>query len=356
MKRSRMQRRFLLAILFFILLLANICAQPKFPGATWEKAAKPEDIGFSSAKLSAARQFTNSIKTAAVVIVVNGMILDEWGEVEKKFMTHSIRKSFLSAMYGKYVRSGLIDLDKSILELGIDDNPPLSEEEKSATIRDCLKARSGVYHPALYESKGMKTLKPQRHTVRAGTHWYYNNWDFNVLGTIFEKLVHKKIFVALKEDIADLIGMEQYRPEDGWYVTGDESRHAAYPFRITARDMARFGLLMLRKGNWNGKQIIDADWVKESTRYHSDASLYGTDGYGYMWWVARHHNKFPHLPGVELSEGSFSARGAGGHYILVIPVDDMVIVHRVNTDERGNSVSRENFGRLVKMILEAKES
>ena len=51
---------------------------------------------------------------------------------------------------------------------------------------------------------------------------------------------------------------------------GEDSIHPAYPFRVTARDLARFGLLMLHRGQWNGRRVIDADWVDESTRYHSD--------------------------------------------------------------------------------------
>jgi CubicO group peptidase (beta-lactamase class C family) len=122
---------------------------------------------------------------------------------------------------------------------------------------------------------------------------------------------------------------------------------------VTARDLARFGLLMLNRGVWNGRQIIDADWVDESTRYHSDATLYSADGYGYMWWVARRFNKHPHLPGVALPEDTFSAQGSGGHFVLIIPPSGLVIVHRVNTDIKDRSVSNAQFGRLVKLILDA---
>ena len=147
--------------------------------------------------------------------------------------------------------------------------------------------------------------------------------------------------------------MEHYEPSDGWYVTGEESIHPAYPFEVTARDLARFGLLMLRKGKWKDQQIIPADWVEESTRYHSDATLYKSDGYGYMWWVARNFNKYPHLPHVHIPEGSYSARGAGGHYVLIIPEYDMIIVHRVDTFIEDNSVSHDEFGKLTALILEA---
>jgi CubicO group peptidase (beta-lactamase class C family) len=354
MKTSKGAFRFFICFSILVLFVFSGYSQDKFPGVTWEKTDKPESLGYSSDKLELAKQYSDGIKTAAVVIVIDGIILKEWGDVEVKFMTHSVRKSFLSALYGNYVRKGIIDLDQTLKDLGIDDDPPLTDDEKRATIRDCLKARSGIYHTALYESAGMKALKPKRHTKKAGIHWYYNNWDFNVSGTIFEKLTGKKIFHALKEDIADPIQMESFEVKDGWYVTGDESHHPAYPFKITARDFARFGYLMLKKGNWNGKQIIPKDWVEESTCYHSDATLYGSDGYGYMWWVSRNYNKYPHLPNVNLPEGTYSARGAGGHYILIIPDFNMVIVHRVNTFERGNSVSGSEMGKLTQMILDAK--
>ena len=342
-------------IIFLFFTLSLFSQEAVFPGVHWSKITNSPGLKYDAEKLLEAKEYSESINSSAVVIIENGMIVDEWGEVDRKFRTHSIRKSFLSAMYGEEVLDDTIDLDKTMLEIDIDDVPPLSDIENQATIRDILKARSGIYHTALYESQGMKDRKPERHSQQPGTHWYYNNWDFNAAGTIFEKFSGKKIFEALATSIAEPIGMENFKAEDGEYVTGDESIHAAYPFIITARDLGRFGLLMLRNGNWNGKQIIAEGWVKESTSYYSDATLYGTDGYGYMWWVSNKHNKFSHLPNVELPEGSYSARGAGGHYVLIIPEYDMVLVHRVDTFIRGNSVSAEEFGTLVNLILEARK-
>jgi CubicO group peptidase (beta-lactamase class C family) len=344
-----------LSLMLFILFFTpnRVFPQNVFPGKTWEKVENPEGLGFSVEKLEEAKKFADQGKTAAVVIVVNGKILYEWGEVQRDFITHSSRKSFLSALYGKYVQNGTIDLDLTMKELGIDDITPLSEQEKMATVRDCLKARSGVYIDAAAESQGMRAVKPPRNSRAPGTYWLYNNWDFNVLGTIFEKLTGKTIFQGIMEDIAVPIQMENFGYDDDMTFKVKESRHAAYMFKISARDMARFGLLMLRNGNWNGKQIIPSDWIKESTAYYSDAFAYGGDGYGYMWWVVKNNNKLPHFPFVHLKEGAYSARGAYGQYILVIPEYDMVIVHRVNSFERGNSVSGSQFGMIVKKILMA---
>jgi CubicO group peptidase (beta-lactamase class C family) len=340
----------LMILLFQSLFL---CGQDVYPGKTWEKVKNPEELGYSTAGLDAARKFADEGTTAAVVIVVNGKILYEWGEVERAFITHSARKSFLSAMYGKYIDNGSIDLDMTMKELGIDDVIPLSAMEKMATVRDCLKARSGVYGDAAAESQGMRDVKPERNSHVPGTYWLYNNWDFNVLGTIFEKTTGKTVFQGILDDLAVPLQMEHLGNDDDMTFKVKESIHAAYMFKISARDMARFGLLMLRQGNWNGEQIVPADWVKETTSYCSDAFVYGGDGYGYMWWVVKNNNKLPHFPFVELKEGAYSARGAYGQYILVIPEYDMVIVHRVNSFERGNNVSGSQFGRIVKKILMA---
>jgi CubicO group peptidase (beta-lactamase class C family) len=134
--------------------------------------------------------------------------------------------------------------------------------------------------------------------------------------------------------------MEDFRVADGEYVTGPDSVHSAYPLRMTARDLARFGYLFLRQGKWRGKQIIPKTWVRESTTSYSSASRQGSkgDGFGYMWWVR---------------QDSYSARGAGGHYVVVIPRKDLVVVHRVNTDVPGNVVTSAQFGRLLDLILAA---
>jgi CubicO group peptidase (beta-lactamase class C family) len=142
----------------------------RYPGDHWERIPSPERLGYSSQKLEAAEEYTKTIHTAAVMIIVDGVVLADWGETTRKFNIHSIRKSFLSALYGIHVNAGTIDLNQSMAALGIDDNEPsLTEIEKRATVHQLLKARSGVYHLALYESAGMKAQRPQRHSHLPGT-------------------------------------------------------------------------------------------------------------------------------------------------------------------------------------------
>jgi len=328
-----------------------------------------EKAGWSKEKLAAARQYaqTDSIHTSAVVIVQGGEVVDEWGDFDQKLDSYSVRKSLLSALYGIYSSEGMIDINETLEQLGIDDSPdPLTKEEKQARIVDLLRARSGVYHVVDFETESMVKDGPARGTHAPGTFWYYNNWDFNVLGTIFEKKTKSKIGDAFYERIAKPIGMEDFRPSDVFYFGGPLSIHPAYHFEITARDLARFGLLYLRHGRWNGKPVVPEAWVEKSSHASEMVKANGVDrgGYEYLWWVDYGGVHFPEisLPGI------YSARGNGAHYIFIIPTLDMVIVHRTDNDppvrdaktiaemaNRGSAAeNRSQFGHLVKLILDAR--
>jgi len=256
----------------------------------------------------------------------------------------------MSTLYGIYVENGAIDLSKSMADLGIDDDPPLSDEEKKATILNCLMARSGVYHASAAQSTSMDAIRPKRYSHKPGEYWVYNNWDFNVLYTIFEQETGKNFYEALKADIFDKIGTEYFVMDDKYLMHDEVSKHPAYHFKITARDMARFGLMMLHNGQWKDEQIIPAKWVKEITSYHSDASLYGLSGYGYMWWVVNEGSKNPQLPLINLKNGAYAAYGAYGQYLLVDPNNELILVHQVDSQVRGNSVVQGGLGYLFRNL------
>jgi CubicO group peptidase (beta-lactamase class C family) len=235
------------------------------------------------------------------------------------------------------VKEGHIDLQKTMADLGIDDVPPLTEAEKKAKVIHLLKARSGIYHEAAYESPGMKASRPPRGSHPPDTFWYYNNWDFNALGTIFEQETGTKIFEEFKARIADPIGMQDFKLEHCYYhYEWEYSIHPAYPFQMSARDRARFGQLFLQEGRWDDLQFVPKKWIKESTKAYSDASRDSDDlkgfGYGYMWWtLAKYIPLFQDAPGLKDMGASYFASGYGGHKILVIPLQEMVLVQVVDT-------------------------
>ncbi len=335
------RNRLLMSILLLLLLVTWAAAQN--PQKVWEQYKTPEEAGWSSEKLEQAKKLYDSLDAAAFMVVYDGKVLVSWGDVKRRFMCHSVRKSLLSALYGTHVDDGSIDLDRTLAELNIDDKSPLTETEKQATIRDLLKARSGVYHPAAYETQAMKAKRPKRGSHARNTFWYYNNWDFNALGTIFERETGSDIFLDFKNRIAEPLQMEDFRLMDGYHhLEAEHSIHPAYPFKMSARDMARFGLLFLREGKWNNKQIISKKWIEESTRSYSETDDRG-GGYGYLWWIS---GEFKDL-------GMYSAYGVGTQIISVMPGANLVIVQRVNTYEDRRAAPN---SELFRLILDAKVS
>ena len=331
-----------LVVVQFLLLASAASAAERFPGTDWDKVG-PDAVGWSREKLADARLISDVMGSTALMIVHKGVVIDEWGEVATKSNLHSVRKSLLSALIGIAVDERKIDLGVTMASLGIDDNAPsLTDVEKQARVGDLLKARSGIYHAALYETSAMAARRPPRGSHAPDTHWYYNNWDFNALGTIYERAEKVSIFQAFDERIARPIGMQDYTPLDGSYVSGPDSEHRAYPIRMSARDLARFALLYAREGRWNDRQLVPASWVRESVHNYSSAGP--GMGYGYMWWTGP----------SSAPPGSFFAAGNGGQYALVVPARDLVVVHRINTD-RG--VARDpgirQMGRLLRAILAA---
>lgn len=335
-------------------------AGQRYPAGSWLQYASPEEAGWSSEKLDAAREYGRTIDSSAVLVIYDGAVLASWGEVARRFPCHSVRKSLLNALYGIHVANGDIDLHKTLAELEIDDDPPLTDSERQAQVIDLLRSRSGIYHPAAYETDKMKKTRPARGSHRPGEVFWYNNWDFNALCTIFEQETKTRVFEEFERQFAEPLKMQDYRVRDGYYhLEAEHSRHSAYPFCMSARDLARMGLLFLRNGRWEDRQILTADWIRQTTASHftTDDTTSNKDyGYGYLWW--------PVVAGPFRNLGMYSARGYGGHAIDVVPAADLVLVHRVNTywdvckfaeDDKHRVKDSERF-KLLELILDARTS
>ena len=313
--------------------------------------------GWEQERLLSAIEYAHQIGSTAVIVFHQGKLVMEWGKTAKRINSHSVRKSLLSALYGIAVERKLIDLDHTLEDLEIDDvKPSLTTLEKKATVADLLKSRSGVYHHAAYETFNAKKTRPARGSHQPGTFFYYNNWDFNALGSIFEQSTQLSMGQAFELWIANPIGMQDFRAEDVQYVVEKSSSHSAYPFWISARDLARFGLLCLNQGNWQSKQIIPTHWIEESLCCYSTI---GKGGYGYMWWL-----------GI-MGDGSYFAAGTGGQYLIVAPKQELVIVNRVDTGKRaksgyslefiiwylwGKKIQGKSLNRLLEKILASNPS
>ena len=343
----------LLVLGLLTFLWTNLAIGANYPGKKWDFIEKPEAAGFSSVMLRQAKRIFNSMDSNAFIVVYQGRLLVSWGNTDEKLDIFSVRKSFLNSLYGVFSESGQIDINTNLETLGIDEDDRLSETEKSARIIDLLRSRSGVYHPAAYTSFKKVVQRPDRGEYKPGEFWYYNNWDFNVLATIFHQLTGTNIFKSFYDKIAQPIGMQDFKISDGRFHKEYISRYPAYPFRMTARDMARFGLLFARSGRWNDKQIIPVNWIKKSTRTHSVTNRKNSKsvGYGLMWWTTRPGRR--HFKNY-LGDDAFSARGNGGQFIIVAPSLDIVAVHTADWKWTRKKVKAGKVGKLLRAVLNAK--
>lgn len=292
-----------------------------WPETSWERADAAA-LGWSPTRLQDVSDVAIADGRTAVLIAQGGRIVAGWGDVTRKANVRSVRKSVISALYGIGIAEGRINPAATLRDLGVDDRGGLTERERSATIRDLLMARSGVYHEAAYESPDMRAKRPARGSHGPGERWFYNNWDFNALGTIYESIMGEEVFAAVERRIARPIGMEDFSAVDGRAVHEARSRHPAHTMAFSARDLARFGLLYLRQGSWKGRPVVPAAWVGQSTQPLSP----GENGlaYGYLWWAMP-----PGMPAQALGRDAFFALGAGGQAVAVLPCRDLVVTRTV---------------------------
>jgi CubicO group peptidase (beta-lactamase class C family) len=323
------------------------------PAGVWQQWAAPQEAGFDAGALDAVLAKADEAKAAAVMAVWKGRVVFAAGDVRRKLELHSVRKSLYAALYGIAVARGLVDLNATLSDLGIDDEPPLTADEKRARVVDLLHARSGVYHGSGYAPASQRKNLPPRGSHPPDTFWSYNNWDFNLAGVILERATGKSMGELFDEWIAQPVGMEDFEPGDVYdYYEPDTSHWPALTFRMSTRDLARFGLLWERHGRWNGRRIIPAEWVDRASKPASNTGQPG-QGYAMMWWTyapaSISDERYPNASRQRI----VLARGTGGQAIFVIPDADLVVVERGDTDN-GREVAGPAEWSIVDALLEAR--
>ena len=139
--------------------------------------------------------------------------------------------------------------------------------------------------------------------------------------------------------------MEDFSLSDcAYHYEPDKSEHPAYMFRMSSRDMARFGLLYQNRGEWEGEQIVPSEWIRESTTSYTNENP-ERDGYGYLWKIPTPNTGF---------DGAFYHTGLAVHLLLVWPEEKLVVVHRVDTDNEFTTTTEE-LQTLVSLIGAARD-
>ena len=329
------------------------------PGDKWE-LRKPEQVGMNPALLAEAIDFAKQQKepkSVAEVIAarqrqeshpeiigptkergeINGLVLRhgyivaEFGDTGRSDMTFSATKSFLSAVAGLTYDRGMIkDLNEPVGKL-VKDGGFDSPHNAKITWRHLLQQTS-EWEGWLWE-KPATIDEPRGHQQQEpGAFWNYNDVRVNRLSLALLRLWKRPLPQVLKDEIMDRIGASQSWQWNGYrnseveiggrkIVSVSGGGHWGGGFFINSRDMARFGYLFLRRGKWNGKQLVSEKWIELST---TPCAI--KNDYGFLWWLKQ-------WPGD--ARITFAARGAGGNVIWMDPNNDLVVVLRwaTNHDE-----------------------
>lgn len=328
-----------------------------FPGATWEYVGRSDLAGYGWSA-DVLRKTTEYIRdqsnTTGLVVVDRGRVVYQYGDIEELSYIASARKSVLAMLYGYWVEKGVIKLDATLNDLGMDDIGGLLPAEKQATVEHLITARSGVYHPASYSGDDLAKA-PSRGSQNPGSYMLYSNWDFNAAGHVFEQLTGRDIYDEIQAQLAIPLQFEDW-DRKAQHKEGDltVSKYPAYPIWLSTRDMARIGHLMLHEGMWNGKPVISRDWARRIVSVVTPLQQMnpierrdGYLGYGYMWWV------WDGPSAVGPFKGAYTARGAVGQWITALPSQQLVVALKTNNVYR-RTTSWQSYERILELLLEAK--
>lgn len=363
-----MMLRYTLLTACFLLSVSSF-AQQYFPARGQWESKSPASLGLNEQKLAEAVQFAEANEYSgskdlriailegfssepyheilgptkkrggpAGVIIKDGYIVAQWGDVNRVDMTFSVTKSYLSTMAGLAIDEGLITSTEDLVGDYVWDGT--FDGAHNSTIKwHHLLNQSSAWTGQLFGLYDWADRPPRRGGIddwstakpaAVGTVMEYNDVRVNVLAYSLLHVWRKPLPQVLKEKIMDPIGASStwrwFGGDKAWVnidglkmqsVTG--GGHSGGGVFINTLDHARFGLLFLNNGQWNGNQLISKDWV-EAVQQPSEAS----ESYGYMWWLNRGSRKWQ---GID-DETIYYAAGFGGNFIVVDKTNNMVVVTR----------------------------
>ena len=264
------------------------------------------------------------------MLVRHGQVIAEaWWKpeaAEKPHVMWSLSKSFNSTAVGLAAEEGKLSIDDPVLKyLAAEAPAEPSENLKALRIRDLLTMSGGHdVEPkfALEDGPSVKGFLAQPFVHKPGTWFRYNTPGSYTLSAIVTKATGQTVLEFLKPRLFEPLGIEN--PE--WGATAEGYNFGGYGLFVRTEDVAKFGLLYLQKGKWNGKQLLPEKWVEAATSKQVDnskaPSARTTDwqqGYGFQFWRCQHN--------------AFRGDGRDGQICLVMPEQDAVIAITAQTGQ-----------------------
>jgi CubicO group peptidase (beta-lactamase class C family) len=346
--------------------------QMAFPGSTWEEAT-PESQGLNPARLQQAISHltANTGRDGAreLVIIRHGRLIWQGDRIDHVHGIWSCTKSFTSTVLGLLVEDGKCSLDTRAASV----LPAMQAHYPAVTLRHFTTMTSG-YRAVGDETSGSYTHGPSgtpfapnpRPLFPPGTAYAYWDSAMNQFAHVLTRIAGEPLDALFKRRIADPIGMNpaawkwgDFGQVDGLRINGG-SGNANKHIQISARELARLGHLFLNEGNWNGRQLIPRDWIRQATSVQVPATLTnawpqsGIEGpgqYGFNWW-----RNAPGPDGILTWPGAppdtFAASGHNNNTLFVIPSWRMVIV-RLGLDQADRKWSAAAQGAFLRLVGEA---
>lgn len=274
----------------------------------------------------------------AGMILHKGYCIAEWGAVERVDMTFSVTKSYLSTLAGLALEDGLIRSVEDPVGQYVWSGE--FDGAHNSTINwEHLLTQTSDWTGTLWGTPDWGDRPPRRGNIddwkfrelsEPGARFEYNDVRVNLLAYSLLQVLRKPLPQVLKERIMDPIGASTtwrwYGYENSWVTVDGQwmqsvsgGGHSGGGVFISAEDHARFGLLFLNQGNWNGQQLFDPNWISAIT-----TPATANSNYGYMWWLNREGRRYMEGVGSDV----YYAAGFGGNFIVIDPTHDLVIVTR----------------------------
>ena len=282
----------------------------------------------------------------SIMIVKDGKVVKEhWmseGAPDKLHILNSVSKTFTSTAVGLAIAEGRLSLSDKVVDLFPDKLPAeVSDNLKKVEVRHLLTMSGG--HDT---EPSRRTMPEGADWVEAflahpfehepGTYFWYNSMGTYMLSAIVQKVTGEKVIDYLTPRLFEPLAIEGAT----WQESPQGINAGGWGLYLKTEDLAKMGQLILRRGEWNGKQIVPAEWIDQMTTAHIDSRPAGMrpeqitfkaedsdwlQGYGYQMWRCRH--------------GAVRADGANGQYIIVMPEQNVVIAMTANIGDMQGEIN-----------------
>ncbi|MCI9138954.1 MAG: serine hydrolase [Lachnospiraceae bacterium] len=299
-------------------------------------------------------KFMEDTKTSAMLVIKDDIIKYEkyffGGDEHTLFSSNSMGKSFVSALMGIAISQGYIGsveepIGKYIKEF-------IGTELENIPIKACLQMASGIDFDedrdmsgfslrTLMGSPAMKVISKYGVQEEPFTYRRYLSINTEILGQVITNATGQSLGEYMEKNLWKKIDPDK----DAYWTLSNETELAMGGLSVSLRDYARFARLYLNEGNYNGKQILEKEWIEDTMDIHAKYSKPGANqddnnaiGYGYQWWIP------------EGNQGEFMAIGVYGQWIYVNPSNNVIIVKTSadpNFTQKGYELKHVEFFREI---------